>query len=118
VLLEAGGPALSGPPDPTATVEITRYEPERVDVAVRTERPAVLVLADAWFPGWTATVDGAPTPVLKADLLLRAVPVPAGSHRVGFRYRPLSVRVGAIVSLAAVGLGVGMVVAHRRKSPQ
>jgi hypothetical protein len=62
---------------------------------------ALLVVTDAFFPGWTARVDGAEAPVLRADYLVRAVPVPAGHHRVELTYRPASFAVGAALSAAA-----------------
>ncbi len=62
----------------------------------------MLVLADAWFPGWKAALDGIPTKILRGDLLVRAVPIPAGQHQVVFRYDPLSFRLGAKVSGVAL----------------
>jgi len=97
VLLEEG-PALSGPVDSAPTIRIIKYQPERVVIEASSRYDAVLVLADSWFPGWEATVDDAPATVLRADLFLRAVPIPAGHHQVIFRYNPLSFRLGAMVS--------------------
>ena len=54
------------------------------------------------YPGWVATVDGAEQPIERANLLFRAVRVPAGDHVVEFRYEPWSVRLGAIVSGASI----------------
>ena len=48
-------------------------------------------------------MDGHPAPILTADGCLRAVPLPAGSHRVVFRYRPVSFYAGAALSLLALG---------------
>ena len=64
--------------------------------------PRRLVLADLAYPGWRATVDGRSADVLTVDGLFRGVVVPAGAHEVELRYRPLSVRVGALLSLLAV----------------
>ena len=47
-----------------------------------------LVVSDALAPGWTARLDGKPAPLLRADLAFRAVPVPAGRHRVEMHYNP------------------------------
>jgi hypothetical protein len=77
-------------------------EPERVVAEVSADAGGILVLTDLAYPGWTASVDGLPAPLLTADGFFRAVAVPAGSHRVAFRYRPLSVYVGSAVSLIAL----------------
>jgi hypothetical protein len=78
---------------------IVRYEPEAVEIEVAPERDAWLVLTDTFHPGWEARVDGAPAPILRANGLYRAVRVSAGSQRVGFEYRPMSLRAGLAVSL-------------------
>lgn len=61
-----------------------------------------MLLADTWYPGWEASVDGTPAPVLRANVGHRAVPLPPGSHRVEFRFRPRGVRVGFLVSAAGL----------------
>ena len=76
--------------------------PERVEIEVDAEAAGYLVLTDAWYPGWEATVDGEPATIHRADLLFRAVAVDAGSHRIVFTFRPASVRIGAGVSLAGL----------------
>ena len=62
-----------------------------------------LVLADTHFPGWQATIDGDPVEIFPANYLFRAVPVPAGSHQVEFRYGPASFRLGLVL------FGIGLV---------
>jgi hypothetical protein len=59
------------------------------DIAVRTSlgSDAVVLVRVAYDPGWTATVDGAPAPVLPADGFLLGVPVHAGDHTVTLTYR-------------------------------
>jgi hypothetical protein len=86
-----------------ATVTITRYDPERVEIAAASPAPGLLVLADQVFPGWTATVDGQPAPILTANHALRAVYLPPGAHTVRFVYQPWS------FTLGAAGTGVGLV---------
>jgi hypothetical protein len=77
-------------------------EAERLEIEAEAEGPAVLVVADAYWPGWEARVDGAPAPIIPADVLVRAVVFPAGRHRLVMTYTPPEVPVGKAVS--AVGL--------------
>ena len=91
-------PPLRRPP----TLSIVERNPGSWAFEVETETPALLVISEAYFPGWSATVDGRPVPVFPTDLALKGVPVPAGRHRVEVVYRPFSFRVG--LYLAGVGL--------------
>lgn len=93
--------------------EIVRYLPEEVILRTHSEKPAYLVLSDAYYPGWRAFVDGQEFPILRANVIFRAVALPAGEHTVAFRYMPASLRTGAVVSLAALLACVLSVVAWR-----
>ena len=97
-----------GTAEPAGSARIVRSEADRLEVEADAERDGLLVLSDAWFPGWTATVDGRPAEVERVNYAFRGVRVGAGTHRVEFAYRPLSWRIGWIVSLLAL---VGIVVA-------
>jgi hypothetical protein len=121
---------LERPPEPVlrgvdpapdgGAAEILAYEPERVTVAVRGNRDAMLVLSDTYYPGWSARVDGAEVEILRAYGLYRAVRVPAGEHVVEFRYRPASLMGGGVasgLSLLATAL-VGWAAPRRRASGQ
>ncbi len=117
VVLAGAGTETAMPPIVTPTpmpgeVVITTDTAEQVRFQVNTATSAWLVLADAWYPGWEATVDGQPTPIARANLLLRAIPVPAGEHEVVFRFRPLSFRLGAVLTV----LGLTMVAFCFRRS--
>ena len=50
----------------------------------------MLALHETWYPGWIAEIDGRRVPILRADVLFRGVEVPAGRHRVVFRFAPFS----------------------------
>lgn len=67
-----------------------------------------LVLSDAMYPGWVASVDGSPAPLERANYLFRAVPLPAGQHVVDFVFVPNSFRLGMFLSLLGVGLLAGL----------
>ena len=60
------------------------------------------VLSDRWYPGWKASVNGADVPVLRANGVFMAVPVPAGVSDVEFHFTPGSVVLGAAISLAGM----------------
>ena len=91
-------------PGPATEATVVAHGPHRVEVVARPTRPGWLVLTDAHYPGWTAEVDGRPAPILAAYVAFRAVHLPAGAHRVVFRYAPASVRTGLGISLGALML--------------
>jgi hypothetical protein len=93
-------------------VDVRRYSDHSIALVTRAEGRRLLVISDVYFPGWIATVDGAPVPVHRANYAFRAVSVPAGEHVVEFSYRPASVRYGGYASLA--GLVVVVVLLMRR----
>jgi hypothetical protein len=89
---------------PAGSAAITRFACNALDVAVEAAVPARLVLLDAYDPGWTATVDGSPAPVTRANVGFRSVEVPAGHHTVAWKYMPRGFRSGLAVSLLAAAL--------------
>jgi hypothetical protein len=70
---------------------------------VGADAPGWLVIADTWYPGWKAWMDGRPVEVLHADYLFRAIPLPAGEHTVRLAYFPWTLAAGLAASLAAWG---------------
>ena len=78
---------------------IASWKPGRIEIDVDTAVAGVVVLNDIYYPGWIAEIDGEAVPVLRADVLFRAVEVPAGRHRVVFRFAPLSMQnLGAAIA--------------------
>jgi SAM-dependent methyltransferase len=82
--------------------EITRHEPNRVEVKTESVARSILVLADNFYPGWRAKVDGRRAKISRVNYNQRGVIVPAGSHTVSFVYQPKSVLYGLIISVAAL----------------
>jgi hypothetical protein len=117
-------PALPPPaPGPAAALvpaAIDSYLPNRVQLTVTAPAPGWLVLNDAVAPGWRAMIDGAPADVLRANLLVRAVAVGSGAHRVVFTYRPPRLTLGLALTIAAYILVLAVKVvapaARRKKS--
>lgn len=104
--------------DGTAT--ITGYSAQQVEVRATASADAWLLLSDTFYPGWSATLDGQPTPVLRGDVLFRVVRIPAGTHTVVFTFTPTSTRAGLAISVAAllVVLVSGVVLMMMRRQRQ
>lgn len=113
VLLESGTPtrsdlpgtaeaAASGKPT-TESVRATRYTPNEVDIEVKANAPGWVVLTDAWYPGWQATMDNNQSvPIEPAFYAYRAVRVDAGTHTISMQFRPATWVWGRAVSLASI----------------
>jgi hypothetical protein len=92
--VDAGATPASAPvyeelppaPVPTPALRATRQGPGRWRVDVTGARPSLVVVAESYFPGWTAKVDGKPTSVMQADGAFLGVAVGAGTHRVVLAY--------------------------------
>ncbi len=80
-------------------VHYTRVGPERILLDVAVDGPAFVVVSETFAPGWQATVDGQPAPLLRTDHALMGVPLPAGARRVEISYRPASFTLGAVLSV-------------------
>ena len=89
-------------PIPASRAEIVEYGDARVVIEATALRQGLLVLSDQFYPGWRASVDGQPVPVLRVNHVLRGVILPPGEHRVVFRFVPTSLRIGGMLSLVGV----------------
>jgi uncharacterized membrane protein YfhO len=78
-----------------------------MQVSVDAPMGAWLVVADTWYPGWQAELDGVGVEIYKANYLFRAVYIPPGEHSVQFIYQPASFYLGSALS----GLGLLVVIA-------
>jgi hypothetical protein len=95
-------PGIPLPPDSfTGTARLVTDLPEEVAVAVTASDPALLVLADTWYPRWEAFVDGEPATLLRANFWQRAVAVPAGEHMISFVFDSSDVTTGLWISIGA-----------------
>ena len=83
---------------PSGKAEIGRQEPNRVEIATESDTPALLVLADNFYPGWRADIDGRSSPILRVNYNQRGVALGSGQHRVVFSYHPRPVLWGLLVS--------------------
>jgi hypothetical protein len=105
VLERTPEPAPQTGPEPLPDPIFVRDGLNEVVLRVETPRPVLLLLADLWAPGWQARSDGRSVPLLRADLMLRAIALPAGTHEVSFEFRDPALRRGVTLALVGV-LGV------------
>jgi hypothetical protein len=82
---------------------VTRYAAGRIELAIVAPQPGFVVVSDTFHPRWSARVDGGPVPVLRANSVLKAIPVPAGSHRMVLDFETRAL-LPALVAFTALGL--------------
>jgi hypothetical protein len=98
-----------------AVASIVAAEPNRMVIETSAQTPTVLIVSEANYPGWVATVDGRAAAIHSADFLLRGVSLPAGAHRVEMRYTAPGARAGLFITLATILLIIGLVAYYRGK---
>jgi hypothetical protein len=104
----------------TVPAEVRVARPSPLAASCRVSGPSLLLFDEMYYPGWAAAVDGNPTKIYRANVISRAVVVPAGRHVVTFRFQPATFAVGLGVSLASWGavlaLFAGLTVRRRKRS--
>ncbi len=102
---------------PGTSTTASRPGPGQWRVETDGSQPALLVVAETYFPGWQATVDGKKVPVFEADGAFVGVSLPAGHHVVTLDFkRPLAADVGRFITFATV-LGIVVFAWRRRRRP-
>src|SRR5439155_23358817 len=82
------GPAGEYPGSPGCRIDWIADEPDQVVLDTEAADRAFVVVADGWFPGWRARVDGADVPIYRVNQLLRGVIVEGGRHRIEMTFEP------------------------------
>jgi hypothetical protein len=109
------------PPAVGFGVSVDRYESGAIDLTLQGAAPegSALVVSENFYPGWTATVDGKPAAIGRADFTLIGVGLPAGARKVELRFASAPVRTGGIITiaalLAAIALWLAGALADRRR---
>lgn len=95
----------TGGKDSASTITLTSYEPNHLVYNYTAPQPQLAVFSEIYYqPGWKATVDGKEVPIVRADYVLRASVVPAGSHKVEMVFEPASYFTGEKVAYAVSAL--------------
>src|SRR5262249_14517441 len=84
------------------SVTITRDGPQLVELVAELKRPGLVILADAFDPGWSLTTARLPAPIFRTNRLMRGAIVKAGHHTLVYTYDPASFRLGAALSIAGL----------------
>lgn len=91
--------------DSTASIQLTKYQPNNLEYKTASKTPQLAVFSEIYYPhGWKMLIDGKEADYIKADYLLRAVHVPAGSHTVKMVFEPAVIGKGKLFSMIAFGL--------------
>lgn len=88
----------------TGRAAVTREDSRHVIVEAEAPEDGFLLLADTFYPGWTAQVDGTPTPIYRANISVRGIQLPKGRHEVRFTYDPPGFWRGLQITLLAVSV--------------
>lgn len=117
---EFGNKASVSPSNSTSTrISMTSYAPNKLEYKVDGTKGGLAVFSEIYYPaGWSATIDGQPVEILRANYILRALQIPDGAKHIEFRFEPQSFRWGQILSIIgslAVVLAAGFFIWSYRK---
>lgn len=116
VTMGAGEARTDPPPSPWETARVEDWAPGALAISTQSDRERFLLISEIWHPGWSATLDGVSVPLLRADLALLGLRVPAGEHRLALRFTPLHWRLALATSGASAVLLLGLAaLAWRRR---
>ncbi|MDR1719988.1 MAG: hypothetical protein LBR67_07745 [Dysgonamonadaceae bacterium] len=97
--------ALSLSPDSTDRITLTSYAPDKLEYLSNATHDALAVFSEVYYPhGWKAYIDGQQVPISRADWILRAIVVPAGSHRISMEFDPDGVKTCGKITTAMSGI--------------
>jgi uncharacterized membrane protein YfhO len=93
------------------TVKLTSYEANEAKYEVESAQGGLVVFSEVYYPGWTATIDGQPAEVGRANYVLRALNVPSGKHEVVLTFKPQSIQTTETIAYVALAVLVLLIVA-------
>jgi hypothetical protein len=116
---ESGVQALVSSADaPAGACTLDSYSNNQLQATCQVQRPALAVFVEQYDKGWRATVDGQPAPVARANLIMRAVAVGPGEHRIAMQFRTPGLRAGAVVTLLSLIVLLALLLLRRQLGRQ
>lgn len=97
-------PAQPGVGEASGTATILRYGHSEIEVACRLTHPGVLVVNEAWFPGWHTEVAGQSIESQPVNYWMRGFALPTGEHTLKLKFRPRSFTEAVVLSVTSLGL--------------
>jgi len=108
--------------DSLSTVKLTSYAPNALTYETSSSMDGVVVFSEIYYPGWQAYLDGQAVDHGRADYILRAMKVPAGKHKIEFKFDPQSIHTTENIAYVALGVlilgAIGVIVIEVRKKKQ
>jgi hypothetical protein len=106
-----------GPVDsPPGTCGLDSYSNNHLHATCQVERPALAVFVEQYERGWSATLDGRPAPILRANLIMRAVAVGPGTHRIAMEFKTPGLRLGGFFTLLSLAVLLILAAATRLRT--
>jgi hypothetical protein len=93
---------FQGTPDSTASIRLTDYRANHLTYASNTSSDQMAVFSEIYYhSGWNAYIDGKSAPYFRANYILRAMKIPAGQHKIEFKFEPAIYKTGEMISYAS-----------------
>ncbi|WP_071147707.1 YfhO family protein [Bacteroides ihuae] len=90
--------------DSLSAVRLTNYKPNHLVYETSSSKDGIVVFSEIYYPGWTATIDGKPAEIARANYILRAMNIPAGKHTIEMAFDPKSIHVTESIAYAGLAL--------------
>jgi hypothetical protein len=104
-------------PPQANSVRLTLTDTNEFDMEAATDQDSLLVLNEAFYPGWRAFVDGEPVEVLRTNYAFMSIPITTGSHRIKLQFEPPSFKLGAVLSVVGLTICFGLLVSSSGVQP-
>jgi hypothetical protein len=86
-----------------STIKLVDYDSDYLIYEVDAKKDELAIFSDVYYPkGWQVSIDGAPAEMIRANYILRALAIPAGTHKVEFRFEPQSIKTTDGIAYAAL----------------